>query len=83
MNEVYSLLFFSPDAQPVIDLTLSKALLGEPPLKRRENAMIYGYNAVFVPYVTLVSSQNGSQEYLTAGTDLGASSAASGGASGC
>lgn len=36
VNEDHSLLFFVPDAQPVINLALSNALLGEPPLKRRE-----------------------------------------------
>lgn len=36
INEDHSLLFFVPDAQPVINLALSNALLGEPPLKGRE-----------------------------------------------
>lgn len=36
INEDHSLLFFVPDAQPVINLALSNALLGEPPLKCRE-----------------------------------------------
>lgn len=36
VDEEDSLLFFVPDAQPVVNLALSNALLGQPPLEGRE-----------------------------------------------
>lgn len=84
VNEERSLLFFVPDAQPVINLALPNTLLGEPPLKRREiTFMLRILHECHLLRQSPSQNRPHEQPALTAGTDPGASSAASGRASGC